>query len=103
MARPSLKNLQQTTIKANPEDFYVKMSINKNFRGLLWSTCTAVFILLLMLIAHAIRNKLPWQAVAGPVSLLGFLTLLAPLSEEWLYRPWQAAPRQYEKHFHGKK
>ncbi len=39
-----------------------------------------------------------WWLVGLPITALGLMICVIPPSEMWEYKPWQARPRQYEKH-----
>ncbi len=85
-------------IVADPENFYVKLLIVKHRRRQLALYLAVAFLALLSLIAGHVSGHRHWGFVAMPVMFIGLAISLIPPSEDWLYRPWQARPRQYERH-----
>ena len=82
----------------NPEDFYVKLRIVTHRRRQLALYLAVAFVVLTSLVIGHLAGSRHWGFVALPITFVGLLITLIPPSEEWAYRPWQARPRQYERH-----
>jgi len=63
---------------------------------ILISVIIATVVFTLMLLAND-KAKLPWIAVAAPITGIGLLFLLIPKTEEWEYKAWQGKPRRIEQ------
>lgn len=92
------KRKKDAQVVADPENFYVKLLIVKHRRRQLALYLLIAFCALVSLLAQHLSGHRHWGFVAAPVTFVGLLITLIPPSEEWLYRPWQARPRQYERH-----
>ena len=85
-------------IAVDPEDFYVKLRILPQRRRQLVFYTTLAFFCVLALVMRDMHTERPWALTALPIVFIGLMITLVPATEEWLYRPWQAKPRQYERH-----
>ncbi len=92
------KRKPPSLVVADPENFYVKLLIVKHRRRQLALYLAVAFVALLSLVAGHLSGNRHWGFVAIPVTFVGLVMALIPPSEDWLYRPWQARPRQYERH-----
>ena len=84
--------------QVNPEDFYVKLRIAPFRRRQLAVLLTLAFFIMISLINNDTHRDRPWTLTLLPLLFVGLLVTLIPPSEEWIYKPWQAKPRQYERH-----
>jgi hypothetical protein len=76
---------------------YSKLLISKKKRFTLMLFCSAALIGVAYLIAVSIVSGNSWLRVMAPISLIGLVLISLPLTETWLYEPWQNAPQRYEK------
>jgi len=98
MSRFSLQ-LNSEPIRGNPDHFYPKIIVDKAKR---WSLISALLISIFVMSAVLFGNQMAnyhWTTALGPVLLVGILLCLAPPSEGWEYKPWQATAEQVERHF----
>lgn len=100
-AKETLEKMQkQDVLKGDPQDFHAKLLINKQTRRMLAFFSFLAFICICTLVLYHIRTPTTsWSNISLPIIGIGLLLTLIPLSEEWIYRPWQHSARQYEKHF----
>ena len=82
----------------NPEETYSKLRIFSARRHILTLAVVGFWFFAFSLVCTAIVTHQPWMIVALPIVIAGAIMCLVPPSEEWLYKPWQSNPRQYEKH-----
>ncbi len=83
---------------ANPDDFYVKLRIVTHRRRQLALYLAVAFVVLTSLVIQHLSGHRHWGFIALPITFVGLMIAVIPPSEEWAYRPWQARPRQYERH-----
>ncbi len=87
-------------VLGNPEDFYVKARIYMARRiGLLLLVGLLTFTISLLISSNSSVDG-DWRTIAVPIILLGAMALLFPQTEDWVYRPWQAAAQQVERHYY---
>ena len=85
--------------KADPEGFYPKLIILKLRRRQLALALMLAFAAFVAILARDHNHpEKPWWLAGLPIAALGLIIGLIPPSEEWEYKPWQARPRQYERH-----
>jgi hypothetical protein len=77
---------------------YVVLQVHEGLRRGLISLCLWSFALLIIIFFGAGSFGVP-QQIVGFVSILTVVALVAyPLSEDWVYRPWQKSLRKVERH-----
>lgn len=79
--------------------YYSHLLINKTKRAGLILLVSSVFILLVITISENILSQRSWDYLLVPVFLLGLPLIFFPSVEKWVYRPWQAKPQKYERHY----
>lgn len=78
--------------------FYAQLMIYRSRQISLLVLVVTFIILFAILIRMNMVMERSWWAVAFPIFIFGSVFLLFPVTEEWEYKPWQAAPEQYETH-----
>ncbi|MBP6219122.1 MAG: hypothetical protein KA436_11100 [Oligoflexales bacterium] len=53
----------------------------------------------LFFMAKILVSGQSWQAYFVPILFCGILISIYPLTESWIYRPWQAKARKHERHY----
>ena len=77
---------------------YSQILINKTMRGtLLLGMGGAMFLTATMIFAE-LRAERPWQEIAILASVSCGGLLFIPVTEAWVYAPWQKAIQRLEKH-----
>ena len=89
---------RQAREKSATLDPYSKILIFKTRRRQFLLVMLMAFIWTLMLIARDLDTSKPWWALAMPIGGIGLLITLFPITEIWLYGPWQSRTRRYERH-----
>src|SRR5690606_19630144 len=84
--------------QADPTDYYAKLRIYKNRRRALPFILALCFVLFAGMISTCMKYDHHWMTVLGPVMIVGGLLALLPLTEEWIYTPWQSSSQKYERH-----
>jgi len=103
-AEELLKKMAEKTSGANKKEvpidsFYSSIEINKNKRTSLAVGVLFFFLVFTSILFANISLKQDWALIVGPVLLCGGALVLIPMSEKWIYKPWQVKPQQYERHF----
>lgn len=94
------KNKAEGEASVVSDDFYYpRIQVNKNKRtSMMVGFCFFLVIFTFILFANISLSQ-SWTVVVGPILLCASAIVLIPLSEEWIYRPWQINPQKYERHF----
>ena len=79
------------------DQFYVKLRVLVLRRQQLTFAVVAGFIAFAILISNDYHKNRAWWLTGLPITAVGLMISLIPLSEEWEYKPWQARARQYER------
>ena len=79
------------------DQFYVKLRVIVLRRQQLTFAVVAGFILFAVLISTDYHKSRAWWLTGLPITAVGLMIALIPLTEEWEYKPWQARARQYER------
>lgn len=78
-------------------DFDTRLIIHRSRQVfLLVMVIIVAFVFALMIIGNN-RNDFPWYTLVLPVSGVGLLFLVIPMTEIWEYKPWQAKARRIEQ------
>ena len=94
------KMQNKSKIEIDPENFYPKLLIHRMTRMLLWFMFALVLAGMTILVFLTYRHAaLSWRLMSLPIIGTGLIVTLIPLSETWVYQPWQSSARQYEKHY----
>lgn len=89
---------RKAELKKFDDSVYVVLNVHEGLRRGLISLCLWSFALLIIIFFGAGTFGVP-QQIVGFVSMLTVVALVAyPVSEEWVYRPWQKSLRKVERH-----
>jgi hypothetical protein len=78
-------------------DFDTRLIIHRSRQiFLLVMVIVVAFVFALMIIGNN-RNDFPWYVLVLPISGVGLLFLLIPMTEIWEYKPWQSKARRIEQ------
>jgi len=97
MLRKMRDDTPEISLKGNPDDFYVKLAIFPSCRRALYLICGIVFVAMTIIISGDKSIDKHWLLMALPITLLGLIITAVPKTEDWLYKPWQAKARRYER------
>jgi hypothetical protein len=93
------KNQANASSPIAEDYFYSKILVNKNKRTSLFVGVTFFFVLFTFILFANINLSQSWTLIVGPIMLCAAAIVLIPISEEWVYKPWQVNPQKYERHF----
>jgi hypothetical protein len=77
---------------------YVRLIILPGLRRQLFLLMVIAFGIVCYLIARDFHTGKSWWHLAFPITGIGLLLALFPLTEIWEYAPWQTRTRRYERH-----
>ena len=98
MLRKMRDDSPKSRLKGDPDDFYVKLSILPSRRRVLYLICGVVFVAMAIIIFGDMQLNKHWSLMTLPIILLGLVITAVPMTEDWLYKPWQTMARRYERH-----
>lgn len=79
--------------------FYSYLLINKAQRGGLTLLMLGTLPVIWFFISGSVFLNQSWLTIVIPVILACLPLAFYPMSETWIYRPWQSKPRKYERHY----
>lgn len=77
-------------------DEYAYIEINKRKRLVATLSFLGITAGIMLILVEQKQLELNWVASVPGVTLIGLCSLLVPLSEKWVYKPWQKSPQKYE-------
>ena len=77
-------------------DEYAYIEINKRKRFLINLSFIGITLGIMFIIFEQYYFELPWVASVPAICLIGACSLLVPISEKWVYKPWQKTAQKYE-------
>lgn len=77
---------------------YARLIVFPALRRQLLLLMVIAFGVLCYLISRHIPKAESWWSLALPITGIGMLLSLFPLTEMWEYGPWQTRTRRYERH-----
>lgn len=93
------KNSKQLKMVHKNSNVYSYITVNKTKRaGITLLFCSLTFIVSSFIYAN-LMYEVHWAVFALPTVMLCSIVLVAPISEEWNYKPWQRFPQQVEHHY----
>jgi hypothetical protein len=88
-------------VTSDPKEYYARLLVNKSLQVTLAMIVAGLTVLFTAVIVAEVQQGHSWYAIGLPLCLIGMGFLVFPKTEEWIYKPWQAKPEQYEKHIIG--
>jgi len=80
------------------DSVYSYIIVNKTKRASITILVIGVTVALGSFTYANLLYEIHWGVWAFPACLLAGIVLVAPISEEWNYKPWQKFPQQVEHH-----
>ena len=77
-------------------DQYAHLEINKRKRFIANLTLFAMTTGITIILFKQFQLELPWAASVPGILLIGASCLIVPLSERWIYKPWQKTAQKVE-------
>ena len=92
-------NKKINTIDKNIDDVYSHLRINKTLQYSFGIILVATFILLTMFMFRAVALNHDWFAVGVFSTIICSFVICFPLTEEWVYKPWQKTSKKIEYNY----
>lgn len=77
---------------------YVKLIVFPGLRRQFLLLMMIAFGVVCYLLSNHSQTAASWWSLALPITGVGLLLSLFPLTEMWEYAPWQSRTRRYERH-----
>jgi hypothetical protein len=81
------------------ENVYSYLLVNKTKLYSLGVLVSGLIVALSSFIFANMIYEVHWGLYAFPAILISAIVMLAPVSEDWVYKPWQRYPQQVERHY----
>ena len=94
--------MKKTDTEMLNKPYYSKLLIYTRTRWILGFLAIVFTIIFAGFIITNRYSGADWTLLIVPLGLMGLLLVLFPATEEWVYRPWQVHPQQYERHMAGR-
>ena len=82
---------------AEKNKYYSHLIVNKKSRFSLFIIVGVTTVITGYILANAINANITWTALLIPIAIIGTGLIAYPMTEHWVYEPWQNAPQKYEK------
>jgi hypothetical protein len=84
------------TKKPTEIDEYAYLEINKRKKLIVNLAFIAITLGIMFILFEQMYLELHWVASVPGVLLIGSGALIVPISERWIYKPWQKTAQRYE-------